>query len=71
MLRITGKQLLVLQILLVDHQMGKMPFIADTVLFAHFECIENMDFSARHIDFVRQRRDKVGVKLILQLRFVT
>lgn len=49
-----------------------MPFRAGTVLFAHFEGIENMNFRVLHIDLVRQRRDKVGAKLIFAalLRYI-
>ncbi len=64
-LRITGQQLLVLQVLLVNDRVRKVPFIAFAVFLTHFECIENMNLCSRNVDLVRQRGNEIGIELIL------
>ena len=50
---ITAQQLLVLQVLLVNNWVCKVPFIAFAVFLVHFERIENMDLCSRNVDLVR------------------
>ena len=54
-----------LQVLLVNGWVCKVPFIALAVFLTHFERIENMNLCSRNVDLVRQRGDKVGIELIL------
>lgn len=69
--RVAGQQLLVLQVLLMKNRMRKMPLIAGAIFFAHFQGVEDMDLGAGHMDIIRQRGDKIGIKLVLQLCMVT
>lgn len=69
--RVAGQQLLVLQVLLMKNRMYKMLLIPGTVFFAHFQGIEDMDLGAGHMDIIRQRGDKIGIELVLQLCMVT
>ena len=64
LLRITCQKLLMPQLLLMNDRMGKMPLIAGAVLFSHFQRVKNVNLRARHIKLVRQRCDKIGIKLI-------
>ena len=69
--RVAGQQLLVLQVLLMKNRMYKMLLIPGTVFFAHLQSVEDMDLGAGYMDFIRQRGDKIGIELILQLCMVT
>lgn len=42
-----------------------MLLIAGAVLFAHLERVEDVNFRPRHVELVRQRRNEVGIELIL------
>ena len=33
-------------------------------IFAHLQSVEDMDLGAGHMDFIRQRGDKIGIKLV-------
>ena len=61
---LTGQQFFMLQVLLVQGRMGEVPLVPGTVLFSHFQGMEDMNFRAGHVDPVRQRRDQVGIELV-------
>ena len=44
--------------------MCKMPLIPGTIFFAHLQSVEDMDLGAGHMDFIRQRGNKIGVELV-------
>ena len=54
-----------LQVLLVNGRVCKVPFIAFAVFLTHFERIENMNLCSRNVDLVRQRGNEIGIELIL------
>ena len=62
--RVAGQQLLVLQVLLMKNRMYKMLLIAGAIFFAHLQSVEDMDLGAGYMDFIRQRGDKIGIKLV-------
>lgn len=68
---VAGQQLLVLQVLLMKNRMYKMLLIPGTIFCAHFQGVEDMDLGAGHMDLIRQRGDKIGIELVLQLCIVT
>ena len=41
-----------------------MPLIPGTIFFAHLQSVEDMDLGAGHMDFIRQRGNKIGVELV-------
>ena len=41
-----------------------MPLIAGAVFFAHLQSVEDMDLGAGYMDFIQQRGDKIGIKLV-------
>ena len=41
-----------------------MPLIAGAIFFAHLQSVEDMDLGAEYMDFIRQRGDKIGIKLV-------
>ena len=41
-----------------------MPLIAGAIFFAHLQSVEDMDLGAGYMDFIRQRGDKIGIKLV-------
>ena len=51
--------------------MCKMLLIPGTVFFAHLQGVKDMDLGTGHMDLIRQRSDKIGIELILQLCMVT
>ena len=64
LLRVTGQQFLVLQVLLMENRMCKMLLIPGTVFFAHLQGVKDMDLGTGHMDLIRQWSDKIGVELI-------
>ena len=48
----------------MNHRMSKMPQIAPAIFFPHLFGIEDMNLRARHVDFLRQWGNQVGIKLI-------
>ena len=53
LLRVTGQQFLVLQVLLMENRMCKMLLIPGTLFCAHFQGVKNMDFGTGHMDLIR------------------
>ena len=62
---IAGQKILVLQVLLVNDRVRKVPLVADPVFFLHFQGVENVDLRPGHINLVRQRRHEIGIELVL------
>ena len=48
---VAGKQLLVLQVLLMKNRMRKMPLITGAIFFAHLQSVEDMDLGAGYMNF--------------------
>ena len=44
--------------------MGEVLLIARAVLFAHLQRVKDVYLRARHVDFVGQRRNQVGIELV-------
>ena len=64
LLRVTGQQFLVLQVLLMENRMCKMLLIPGAIFCAHFQGVKNMDLGTGYMDLIRQRSDKIGIELI-------